>query len=172
MGYSYAVLLPVFADEVLHGGASTLGWLTGASGLGALVSAVSLAVRKSTVGLTGMLKLASTMLGAGLIFLGLSHTLWISLVMMVLIGFGLIQTASASNTLIQSLVADDKRARVMGYYTMAFFGTAPFGSLMACTLAHHIGAPETVMLNGVLCLAASIWLRFQVPRFKDDMVTT
>ena len=91
MGYSYAVLLPVFAGQVLHGGAATLGWLTGASGVGALASALSLAVRKSVVGLTRMLQIAAAMLGGALILFGLSHTLWLSLVLMVFVGFGLIQ---------------------------------------------------------------------------------
>jgi MFS family permease len=147
MGYPYAVLLPVFAGQVLHGGAATLGWLTGASGIGALVSALSLAIRKSVVGLTRMLQIAAAMLGGALILFGLSHTLWLSLVLMVFVGFGLMQGASVSNTIIQSLVPEDKRARVMSYYTMAFFGAAPFGSLLAGALAHRIGAPHTVIVT-------------------------
>ena len=115
MGYPYAVLLPVFAGQVLHGGATTLGWLTGASGVGALISALSLAVRSSVVGLTRMLGISAAMLGGALVLFGLSHTLWLSLLLMVVVGFGLIQGASASNTIIQSLVAEDKRARVMSY---------------------------------------------------------
>jgi MFS family permease len=125
MGYSYAVLLPIFAAQVLHDGAATLGWLTGASGIGAFVSALSLAVRKSVIGLTLMLQVAAAMLGGTLILFGLSHTLWLSLALMVFVGFGLMQGASASNTIIQSLVPEDKRARSMSYYTMAFFGAAP-----------------------------------------------
>jgi predicted MFS family arabinose efflux permease len=110
MGYSYSVLLPVFAAQVLHGGASTLGWLTTASGIGALTSALSLAVRKSVVGLERMLQVASAMLGSALILFGLSHTMWLSFALMVFVGFGLMQCASASNTIIQSLVTEDKRA--------------------------------------------------------------
>jgi MFS family permease len=141
MAYPYAVLLPVFAGKVLHGGPNTLGWLTGASGIGALASALSLAARKSVVGLTRMLQISTAIVGGGLIFFGLSHLLWLSLALMVLVGFGTVQCASASNTIIQSLVPEDKRARVMSYYTMAFFGAAPFGSLLAGALAHVIGAP-------------------------------
>ena len=147
MGYSYAVLLPIFAGQVLHGGARTLGWLTGASGIGALGSAVSLAVRKSVLGLTRMVQIAAAILGGGLILLGFSHTLWLSLVLMIFVGFGLIQCASACNTIVQSLVPEDKRVRVMSFYTMAFFGAAPFGSLLAGALAARIGAPHTVILN-------------------------
>lgn len=157
MGYPYAVLLPVFAAQLLHGGAATLGWLTGASGVGALISALSLAVRRSVVGLARMLQIAAAVLGGALILFGLSHTLWISLALMVFVGFGLMQGASASNTIIQSLVPEDKRARAMSYYGMAFFGAAPFGSLLAGALAGRIGAPLTVILTGACCIAGSIW---------------
>lgn len=169
MGYPYAVLMPVFAAHVLHGGPSTLGWLTGASGVGAVISALSLAVRKSVVGLTRMLQVASCMLGTGLILFGLSHVLWVSLILMVFVGFGLMQGASASNTIIQSLVSEDKRARVMGYYTMAFFGAAPVGSLMAGMLADKFGAPHTVMLTGACCIAGSVWFTIELPNVRTVM---
>ncbi|HEY4357220.1 MAG TPA: MFS transporter [Acidobacteriaceae bacterium] len=169
MGYSYAVLLPVFAKEVLHGDATTLGWLTGASGVGALTSAISLALRKSVVGLTRMVQLASGMLGVALILFGLSHLLWLSLVLMVFVGFGLLQTASAANTIIQSLVSEGMRARVMSYYTMAFFGAAPFGSLLAGALAHRIGAPHTVMVTGTCCIVGSVWFALELPRIRKVM---
>ncbi len=169
MGYSYSVLLPVFAAQVLHGGAYTLGWLTAATGTGALVSGLSLAVRKSVVGLTRMLQIAAGMLGGGLILFGLSRTLWLSLLLMVFVGFGLMQTAAASNTIIQSLVPEDKRARAMSFYTMAFFGAAPLGSLLAGTLAHRIGAPHTVILAGALSLAAALWFSFALPKIRAIM---
>jgi MFS family permease len=163
MGYPYAVLLPIFAAQVLHGGPYTLGWLTGASGIGALISAITLAVRKSVRGLTRMLQLAAGILGGGLVLFGLSHALWLSLVLMVFVGFGLMQCSAASNTVIQSLVTEDKRARVMSYYTMAFFGSAPFGCLLAGILAHHIGAPYTVILTGAFCVAGSLWFMLELP---------
>jgi MFS family permease len=169
MGYPYAVLLPVFAGQVLHGGAYTLGWLTTASGVGALVSGVSLAVRKSIVGLTRMLQIAVAMLGCALILFGLSHTLWLSLVLMVFAGFGLMQSASVSNTIVQSLVPEDKRARVMSYYTMAFVGAAPFGSLLAGTLADRIGAPHAVIVTGALCVAGSLWFTLELPKVRAIM---
>ena len=169
MGYSYAVLLPIFAAQVLHGGAATLGWLMGASGVGALTSALSLAFRRSVVGLTRMLQVASAMLGGALILFGLSHTFWLSLVLMVFVGFGLLQCASASNTIIQSLVPEDKRARVMGYYTMAFFGSAPFGSLLAGSLAERIGAPHTVMVTGTFCIVGSLWFTLELPKIRAVM---
>jgi MFS family permease len=166
MGFPYGVLLPVFAGQVLHGGAHTLGWLTGASGVGALVSAISLALRKTVVGLTRMLQIATAVLGVALILFGMSHTLWLSLLLMVFAGFGLIQNASVSNTIIQSLVSEDKRARVMSYYTMAFFGAAPLGSLLAGTLAQRIGAPYTVILTGAFCIAGAIWFGFEIPKIR------
>jgi MFS family permease len=169
MGYPYAVLMPVFAAQVLHGGAYTLGWLTTASGVGALISALSLAVRKSVLGLTRMLQIASAMLGGALILFGLSHTLWLSLALMVFVGFGLMQGAAASNTIIQSLVPEDKRARAMSYYTMAFFGAAPFGSLLAGSLAHWIGAPYTVMVTGTFCIAGSLWFTLKLPKISEQI---
>lgn len=169
MGYSYSVLLPVFAGHVLHGGATTLGWLTGAAGVGALISALSLAVRKTVVGLTRMLRLATAMLGSALILFGLSHTLWISLILMVFVGFGMIQTSSASNTIIQTLVPEDKRARVMGFYTMAFFGGAPFGSLLAGMMADRIGAPLTVIITGACCVLGAVWFAFERPKIAAVM---
>jgi MFS family permease len=169
MGYSYSVLLPLFAGQVLHGGAATLGWLMGASGIGALVSGLSLAARKSVVGLVRMLQIAAALLGAALILFGLSHTLWLSLVLMVLVGFGMMQVAAVSNTIIQSLVTDDKRARAMSYYTMAFVGAAPFGSLLAGALAHHIGAPHTVILTGAFCLVGSLWFTSELPKVNALM---
>ena len=169
MGWPYAVLLPIFAGQVLHGSAYTLGWLTGASGVGALASGLSLAIRKSVAGLTRMVQISTAMLGTALILFGLSHVLWTSLVLMLFVGFGLMQCAAASNTIIQSLVTEDKRARVMSYYTMAFFGAAPFGSLLAGALAHRIGAPHTVIVTGACCVAGSVWFTLERPKIRAVM---
>ena len=169
MGWPYSVLLPIFAGQVLHGGAHTLGWLTGASGIGALTSGLSLALRKSVVGLTRMIQIAAAIFGGALILFGLSHTLWLSLLLMVFAGFGMLQAASASNTVIQTLVPEDKRGRVMGYYTMAFVGSAPFGSLLAGSLAHWLGAPHTVMITGAFCVAGSVWFTVELPKVRAVM---
>ena len=166
MGYSWAVVLPIFAAQVLHGGATTLGWLMGASGIGALISAISLAFRESVVGLTRMLQVAVGMLGTALILFGLSHALWLSIVLMTFVGFGMLQAASVSNTIIQSLVPEDKRSRAMSYYTMAFFGSAPFGSLFAGLLADRIGAPHTVMITGAACLLGTLWYTVELPKIR------
>jgi MFS family permease len=169
MGWPYAVLLPIFASNVLHGGPHTLGFLTGSSGVGALVSALSLAVRKSVVGLTRMIQMAAAMFGAGLILFGMSHVLWLSMVLMLFVGFGMMQGLAASNTIIQTLVPEDKRSRVMSYYTMAFVGMAPFGSLLAGGLAHWVGAPRTVMMTGACCVLGSVWFTFELPAVRKVM---
>jgi MFS family permease len=169
MGYSWSVLLPIFAVQVLHGDAKTLGWLMGASGVGALISALTLILRKSVVGLTSMLHIAVATLGCALILFGLSHTLWLSLVLMIFVGFGMLQGASASNTIIQSLVPEDKRARVMSYYTTAFFGAAPFGCLLAGMMASRIGAPHTVIITGIFCIAGALWFAREQPKIRAVM---
>jgi MFS family permease len=164
MGYPYSTLLPIFAGQVLHGGPHTLGWLTAASGVGALTSGISLTLRKSPAKLTYMIAIAASLFGVSLILFGLSHWIWISIPLMFFVGFGMLQAASASNTVIQTLVPEDKRGRVMGYYTMAFVGSAPFGSLLAGSLAHWIGAPITVMLTGSCVLVGAVLFAFQLPK--------
>jgi MFS family permease len=169
MGWPFTVLLPIFASQVLHGGAHTLGFLTGASGIGALASAISLALRRSVRGLTTMIQLAAAMFGGGLILFGLSHWLWLSMVLMLIVGFGMMQGLAASNTVIQTLVPEDKRSRVMSYYTMAFVGMAPFGSLLAGGMAGWLGAQHTVMVTGAACMLGSLWFTFELPAVREVM---
>jgi MFS family permease len=169
MGIPFMVLMPIFASEVLHGGAHTLGSLMGASGVGALISAISLALRKSVRGLTTMIQIAAILFGAGLILFGLSHTLFLSLFLMLVTGFGMMQGLAASNTVIQTLVPEDKRGRVMSYYTMAFVGMAPFGSLLAGALAHRFGAPHAVMITGSFCLIGAAWYSTQLKSVRAIM---
>jgi len=169
MGWPYSVLLPIFAGTIFRGGPHTLGFLTGATGVGALVSALSLAFRKSVVGLTRMIQISSAVFGAALILFGLSRWLWLSLVLMLFVGFGMMQTAAASNTVIQTLVPEDKRGRVMSYYTMAFVGSAPFGSLLAGGLARAIGAPLTVILTGTCVAAGALWFTLELPKIRQAM---
>jgi MFS family permease len=157
MGWPYIVLMPIFAGGILKGGPSTLGFLMGAVGTGALISGLSLAVRKSVIGLDRMLPIAAALLGGGLILFAMSRTLWVSMILMLITGFGMMQVATGSNTIIQTIVPEDKRGRAMSYYTMAFVGMAPFGSLLAGSLAHLIGAPLTLVINGVCCIAGAIW---------------
>jgi MFS family permease len=169
MGMPYMVLMPVFAARVLHGGAHTLGFLMGAAGAGALVSAFSLVLRRSVRGLTKMIPIAAIVFGVGLFLFGLSHWLWLSLILMLLVGFGMLQGMTASNTIIQTLSPEDKRGRVMSYYTAAFMGMAPFGSLLAGSLAHWIGAPRTVMFTGSCCIAGGLWFWSRLPAIRREM---
>jgi MFS family permease len=169
LGSPYSTVLPVVAAQVLHGGPHTLGWLTGASGIGALTSALSLTFRRSVVGLTRMIHAAVILLGGGLVLFGVSHTLWSSLATMLFVGFGLLQGLSASNTVIQTLVPEDKRGRVMSYFTMAFVGMAPFGSLFTGALAQRVGVPTTMIVNGTVCLAGAVWLTAELPKIRRIM---
>ena len=169
MGMPYMVLMPVFAARVLHGGAHTLGFLMGAAGAGALISAFSLVMRRSVRGLTKMIPIAAVVFGAGLVLFGFSHRVWLSLVLMLLVGFGMLQGMTASNTIIQTLSPEDKRGRVMSYYTAAFMGMAPFGSLLAGSLAHWIGAPRTVLFTGSCCIAGGLWFWSRLPAIRREM---
>ncbi|MGO9338226.1 MAG: MFS transporter [Terracidiphilus sp.] len=166
MGMPFVVLMPIFAARVLHGGPHTLGFLMGAMGVGALISALSLAMRKTVRGLVRMIPLAAAVFGFGLIGFGLSRVFWLSMIMVLIAGMGMMQCAAASNTIIQTLVPEDKRGRVMSYYTMAFVGMAPFGSLLAGSLAHVIGAPWTVIANGLSVILGAAWFWTQFPALR------
>jgi MFS family permease len=167
MGMPYTVLMPVIADRVLHGGPHTLGFLMGATGIGALSGAVYLASRRTVLGLGRVISAASVVFGCGLIAFSLSRTLLLSLVLMVVTGIGFMVQLAASNTVIQTIVREEMRGRVMAFYTMAFMGTAPFGSLMAGGLAARIGAPRTILLGGCACIAGGIVFRRQLPRLRE-----
>jgi MFS family permease len=157
MGWPFIVLMPIFALKVLSGGPHTFGFLMGAVGVGALISAYSLAMRRTVRGLTRMIPISSALFGAGLILFGFSRNYWFSLVVLLLCGYGMMQQMAASNTIIQTIVEADKRGRVMSYSTVALVGMAPFGSLLAGMLANSIGAPITVMVSGACCLAGAMW---------------
>jgi len=169
MGWPFMVLMPIFAAKILHGGPHTLGFLMGAVGTGSLASALSLVMRRSVRGLTRVIPIAAVIFGIGLICFGFSHYLWLSMLMMLVTGFGMMQGLTGSNTIIQTLVDENMRGRVMSYYTMAFVGMAPFGSLLAGSMAHAIGAPRTVIVSGVACILGGIWFTFQLPAIRKDM---
>ncbi len=168
-GMPYLVLMPIFASKVLHGGPHTLGWLMGASGIGALFAAGRLALKKSVRGLTSGIQFAAFVFGAGLILFGLSRNLWISLALMFVTGYGMMQGLAGSNTIIQTLVPEKMRGRVMSYYTVAFVGMAPFGSLLAGGLAHWFGAPRAVMITGACCVVAAVWYTTQLKAIRQVM---
>ncbi|MCK9531603.1 MAG: MFS transporter [Gammaproteobacteria bacterium] len=166
VGMPYAVLLPVIATEVLGGGPHTLGFLMGAIGVGATCGALYLAARRSVLGLGRLIPLATGTFGLGLMALGLSRSFALSLGVMVLAGIGFMLHMASSNTLIQTLVRDDMRGRVMALYTVAFIGTAPFGSLIAGAVAARIGASATVTACGALCLLGAVAFGGGLPRLR------
>jgi MFS family permease len=167
VGMPYSVLLPVIASETLHGGPHTLGFLMGATGVGALCGALYLASRTTVVGLGRLIPIATTVFGIGLVAFGLSRTLWLSMALMTVTGVGFMVQMASSNTVIQTLVRDDMRGRVMAFYAMSFMGMAPFGSLIAGAVASRIGAPTTVAAGGVICVVAAFAFRRQLPRLRD-----
>jgi MFS family permease len=167
MGMPFVVLMPIFAARILHGGPHTFGFLMGAMGLGALAGALELATRRSVLGLGRKIAISSAVFGAGLIGFGLSHYFWLSMGMMLVAGFGMMQGMASSNTIIQTIVSEGMRGRVMSYYTIAFVGMAPFGSLLAGAMAHWIGAPITVVLNGAIVMLGAAWFATRLPAVRD-----
>jgi MFS family permease len=155
MGVPYTVLLPVIAREVLGGGAGTLGALSSAAGLGALLSALYLALRRSVLGIERVIAGAAALFGIGLVGFSRAGVLWLALPLMLVTGCGMMLTASASNTILQTIVDDDKRGRVMSLYATAYFGTLPFGSLLAGALAERVGAQNTILVGGVVCMVGA-----------------
>jgi len=165
-GMPYTVLMPVMASGVLHGGPHALGFLMAATGVGALGGAVYLASRRSVVGLGRVVPAAAALFGSGLIAFSLSRSVALSLVLMVATGGGFMVQMASSNTIIQTIVREDMRGRAMAFYTMAFMGTAPFGSLLAGGLAARVGAPRTLLLGGCACILGGAVFARQLPRLR------
>jgi MFS family permease len=157
MGMSFTVLVPILADKILKGGVHGLGFLMGAIGAGALTGAILLAARKRTDGLWRLIALSSTIFGISLIFLSVSRSYMLSLFLMVLTGMGMTSQMTTSNTFLQTTCDDSKRARVMAFYLLAFFGTIPIGNLMLGTLANWVGVPTTLLFTGIASVTGSIF---------------
>ena len=166
MGMSYTVLMPVFAKEILHGGSNTYGFLMGAAGFGALMGALFLASRKSVLKLGRIVPASAVLFGAGLVGLSFSRIFPFSLVLMVFIGLGMMMQTAASNTILQTITDDDKRGRVMSFYSMAVMGTAPFGSLMAGALAKVVGAPVTIFIGGFASILGGLFFLRKLPELR------
>jgi MFS family permease len=162
----YTILLPVFASDIFRGGPKLLGWLSAASGVGALMGALHLAANRNAEGLARRIGICTILFGAAMIGMGESRWLWLTLGMVGLGALGFMQQMAASNTILQTIVEDDKRGRVMAFYFVALQGLGPFGSLMAGSLASRIGAPETVAVSGVLALAGGIWFMAKLPMIR------
>jgi len=169
MGMPYTVLMPVFAKTILHGGSHTFGFMMGATGIGALTGAIYMASRKNVAGLENFIPWFAAIFGFGLILFSFSTAFILSLFLLLITGFGMMMQMTSSNTILQTIVDDDKRGRVMSFYTMAFMGTAPFGSLLAGALASKVGAPNTILIGGVACiLGAMVFIR-RLPEIRKEI---
>jgi MFS family permease len=166
VGVPYSILMPVFAATVFEGGPHTLGFLMGASGCGALLGALWLAARQSVLGLSRIIPIATTLFGGGLIAFSFAPLLWLAIPCLVVAGFGFMVQMAASNTVIQTIVDDEKRGRVMSFYMMAFLGTVPFGSLIAGSLSSRLGAPHTLLLGGICCIFGAAWFARELPGIR------
>ena len=166
VGMPYTTLMPIFAGAILHGGAHTLGFLMGAVGVGALTGAVSLAARESVLGLGRVIAITAGGFGASLLVFSLSQQLWLSLLLLVVTGYCFMQQMASSNTVLQTIVEDQKRGRVMSFYAMSFQGVAPFGSLIAGAAASRFGAPRTLMVGGALCVVGAVLFARELPRLR------
>jgi MFS family permease len=168
MGMPYSVLMPIFADSILNGGAKGLGILMGFSGLGALFGAITLAGRQGVRGLGTWVMFACGGFGISLILFSLSRSFWLSTLFLLPVGFSMMVQLASSNTLIQSMVPDRLRGRVMAVYSMMFMGMAPFGALFAGVLANHLGAPITVAIGGAVCIVGALVFRSQLPQLRAE----
>ena len=162
----YIVLMPVFARDILHGSSHTLGFLMGATGIGALTGALYLASRTTVIGLGRLITFSTCIFGCGLIAFSFSRYMPLSLCMMLLTGFGMIVSTASCNTIVQTIVEEDKRGRVMSFYAIAFIGMAPFGSLIGGSIAHSIGAPLTLTGCGVLSICTAVIFYFRLPLIR------
>lgn len=169
MGVPCQVLMPVFAKDIFHGGPHTLGFLMAMSGMGALAGAIYLAARKSVLGLGRIIALSAGLFGMGLIGFSVSRVLGISLVVLLFTGFGMMVQMAASNTILQTIVEEDKRGRIMSFYTMSFMGMSPFGSLLAGVLANKIGASNTLLFGGICCIAGALIFAMKLPLIREKI---
>jgi MFS family permease len=167
VGMPYTTLMPIFAGKILHGGAHTLGFLMGAVGVGALFGAITLAARRSVLGLGRMVPITAAGFGASLIAFSASKQLWLSLLLLVITGYCFMQQMASSNTILQTIVEDRKRGRVMSFYAISFQGVAPFGSLIAGAVASRIGAPYTLMIGGAICIVGAAIFASQLPVLRQ-----
>jgi MFS family permease len=167
MGMPYAVLMPVIAAKVLHGGPHTLGILMTSTGVGALLATIYLASRHTVIGLGKVIVVATTMLSAGLIAFSFSRTLVLSCAILPFVGAGMMLQAAGANTILQTIVDEKLRGRVMAFYAMAVLGTQPVGSLLAGALAERIGAQHTIFIGAIACLLSGAWFGFRRKRLAE-----
>lgn len=166
LGVNFVVILPIFFNEILHGDANTLGLLMAASGVGSLIAAVQLSLRREVRGLGRFVAIAPIIYGLGMIAFSVSRSIWLSALLVAIIGFGSLLQSASSNTIIQTLVQDEMRGRVMSIYIMSFLGMISLGNLFQGTLVSFIGAPATVTVNGIICVLVAIFFARQLPKLR------
>jgi MFS family permease len=166
LGMPYTVLMPIFAVQILHGGPHTLGLLMACIGVGALAGAITLAGRRTVLGLGRVIAISAAIFGGALVGFGLSRALWVSMLLLLVSGFGMMRHMAASNTILQTILEEEKRGRVMSFYAMALAGMSPFGSLLAGAVAAKIGAPWTVVMSGALCVAGAALFARELPKLR------
>lgn len=167
LGVNFVVILPIFSHEILHGNANTLGLMMAASGVGSLIAAVQLSLRRGVRGLGRLVAIAPIIYGLGMIAFAMSRSLWLSVLLLAIIGFGSLLQSASSNTIIQTLVPDEMRGRVMSIYIMSFLGMLSFGNLFQGALVSVIGAPKTVAICGTICVLVAVLYARQLPRLRQ-----
>ncbi|HUQ81848.1 MAG TPA: MFS transporter [Gemmatimonadaceae bacterium] len=166
MGMPYSVLMPAIARNTLHGDSHTLGFLMTASGVGALAGALYLASRRTVLGLGKVIAIAACVFGTGLLLFAVSRNLVLSMLVLTIVGAGMMVTMASTNTILQTIVEERLRGRVMAFYTMAFLGTTPIGSLIAGVVADRVGPTNTILIGGVACILGGTWFAIQLPKFR------
>jgi len=167
LGVNFVVILPVFSHEILRGDANTLGLLMAASGVGSLIAAVQLALRREVRGLGRLVAIAPIIYGLGMIALSITRSLWLAVLLLALLGFASLLQSASSNTIIQTLVPDEMRGRVMSIYIMSFLGMVSFGNLFQGNLVNLIGLPKTLVINGIVCFVVAVLFARQLPRLRQ-----
>jgi MFS family permease len=166
----YSALMPALTRDVLGGGSEEMGFLVGAAGLGGVAGTVYLASRRNVRGLIGVIAYAIFGAGTALAIVPWSGHLWLALALLVILGFCLLVTSVSVNMILQTIVDDDKRGRVMSLYTAAFLGVAPFGSLAAGALADLVGVSATLTLCGITCACGALYLARKRPQIRQHIV--
>jgi MFS family permease len=165
-GMPYSVLMPVFAKDIFKSGSDILGFLMASTGVGALVGGIFLANRKNSTGFGKIMAISTSIFGGALLFFSFSKNLWVSFAILLFVGFGMITLIASANTFLQTITDDKMRGRVMSYFTMAFIGMSPFGSLISGAVAERIGAPYTVMISGIVIIICSILFFIRLPALR------
>ena len=166
VGLPYTVLMPIFSGKILHGSSHTFGFLMAATGIGALAGSLYMASLKSVIGLEKLIPVSTIIFGSGIVLFAFSRNIYLSMFILLFVGLGMIFQMAATNTIIQTIVEENKRGRVLSFYTMAFMGTAPFGSILAGWSANAVGAPNTFIIGGLLCIVSAGLYFIKLPEIE------